>query len=149
MMEETGLLRLALRRELARESDRFYRQAEDMGRDLALAKLEKAQIHSLETIAYSTDKLSDIWDFVKKQVGRHGQWRHDSVGVRLLSDLRSLDAVASQVVRRLKEQGRSVTPDTTRQVHLALCREYVRHIAAQFEYGGERGERGDRRAASD
>lgn len=135
--------RLRLRGEIAKVSDVLYSQVE-----LPVSKLLKAfgdkeggfdkgltQVRNLENVAYSTDRLSDIYDLLKKQIGRSDQgkrWRHQGVGQEILDALSGLGREARQIANQVDKDN----PDLPRQVHLALIREYVKHLAAHYLYAG-------------
>jgi len=129
--------RLALRREIARESDRLYAQAEPLAQKLlqAYGKGEQGptQIRNLENLAYTTDRLSDVYDLLKRQIGRSApsqHWRFEGVGQEVLDALAGLSEPARLIANRLK----AADPDLPRQVHLMLIREYVKHLAAHYLY---------------
>ena len=139
--QQKAMARLAIRRAVAQESDILFERASGPAEKLQGAGLDKGQIRNLENIAYSTDRLSDIYDFLKKQMGRSGklgeQWRHDGVGQELLSTLMGLRKSASTIVKGVpQEYSQGVGEDTERQVHLMLCREYLKHVAAHYLYTG-------------
>lgn len=149
-----------LRFQIARESDDAADNARQLAGRLAQIsreKLDLSQVRSLETLAYSTDKVSDLTDLLKKRIGRDSRgerWAYEGVGQSLLSALEGLRERANQVADRLKKyklelpHGEKLTAedadawrvynqyinDLPRHIHLLLCREYVRHLAADFEY---------------
>jgi hypothetical protein len=143
--QQKAMARLAIRRAVAQVSDALFEKAQGPGEKLREAGLDTGQIRNLENIAYSTDRLSDIYDFLKKQMGRPGKlgkkWRQDGVGQELLDTLTGLRKQARKIVEGDKEtEGvkqkypRGVDEDTKRQVHLMLCREYLKHVAAHYLY---------------
>lgn len=147
--QQRALARLAIKRAVAQASDSLFETAQGPAEKLQQAGLDTSQIHNLENIAYSTDRLSDIYDFLKKQMGRPGklgqQWRHQGVGQELLDMLTGLRKRAREIVegdKKDKTKGvkqqypQGVDEDTERQVHLMLCREYLKHVAAHFLYMG-------------
>jgi hypothetical protein len=135
------LLRLAVRREVARASDELAPAVQAPAESLVKApKLDTTQVRKLENLVYSTDKVSDITDFLKRQIGRSSQgerWRYDQVGLAVLDALTGLRRKADGIVRGLRENeefGAAMDDDLPRRVHLALCREYAKHLAAEFLY---------------
>jgi len=139
--QQKAMVRLAIQRAVAQVSDSLFEGAQGPGEKLRKAKLDTGQIRNLENIAYSTDRLSDIYDFLKKQVGRPGklgqQWRQDGVGQELLNTLTSLRKRAREIVKGVRQEyPQGVDEDTERQVHLMLCREYLKHVAAHYLYTG-------------
>lgn len=125
---ETAVWRMKLRRCIANLSDRYYSQADSLAREMVDARIRAAQVRSLESVAYGTEKVSDVLDLVKTRIGRDKRWR--GVGEELLSSLSRLRGDADRVAR-------DVGPgedDLPRQVHLKLCREFLKHVAAHFTY---------------
>jgi len=152
--QQKVLARLAIQRAVAQASDRLFEKAQGPAEKLQAAfhqEQEKGttQIRNLENIAYSTDRLSDIYDFLKKQMGRPGdlgkKWRHQGVGQELLETLIGLRKQARTIIEGNEKAGiegvkqkypQGVDDDTERQVHLMLCREYLKHVAAHYLYIG-------------
>lgn len=125
--------RVRLEQMISRKSDQFAEQAKQLALRLADADLGKTQPRGLESLANATDKVSDITDWLKLRVGRDGRrkgWAKDGVGRDLLSALEGLRSDANQMAA---EPG-SPEEDLARQLHLQLCREFLRHLAAHFEY---------------
>lgn len=142
---QEALARLAIRQAVARASDGLFEDAQGPAEKLQAAGLDTGQIRNLENIAYSTDRLSDIYDFLKKQMGRPGklgqQWRHEGVGQELLETLTGLRKQARKIVQSVEKELQEDLPegvheDTERQVHLMLCQEYLKHVAAHYQYAG-------------
>lgn len=138
--QQERLARHAIQRAVARESDRFFDRAQSPAEKLRAVDLKRAQVHGLENIAYSTDRLSDIYDFLKKQMGRPGKlgqrWRRENVGQDLLSALSGLSREANQIARTVAaEYPEAIDDDASRRIHLELCREYLKHVAAHYQYG--------------
>jgi len=140
-------LRVVLEREIARKSDECDRSAREYADRLISTKLDKTQVRGLETLASTTDKISDITDWLKLRIGRDSgrdRWAKNSIGRDLVTTLEGLSRDAKEIVDKLKmgesREGEgtafaySVDPDLERQVHLRLCREFLKHLAAHFEY---------------
>lgn len=156
--QRQGLL-AELRFRVAQESDRMADSARQLAGQLAQSeKIDLTQVRSLESLAYSTDKISDLTDVLKKRIGRDvrgNRWAHEGVGQSLLSALEGLREKANQIADGLKkyktgevQDAQKLTAadtealrsyqlfynDLPRYSHLLLCREYVRHLAANFAY---------------
>jgi hypothetical protein len=135
-------LRVALERAIARKSDDYDQSARQYAGQLVGTKLDKTQVHGLETLASTTDKVSDITDWLKLRVGRDSKregWAKEGIGRDLVSKLEGLRRDAKEIVDKLRVgEGTAfayqVDPDLERQVHLRLCREFLKHLAAHFEY---------------
>jgi hypothetical protein len=129
-------LRVALDREIARTSDGYDKRAREYASRLTGTRLDKTQVRGLEVLACTTDKVSDITDWLKLRVGRDSnrdRWAKDGVGRDLLSALEGLRNDAQKIVAALSKTY-SLDADQERQVHLRLCREFLKHLAAHFEY---------------
>jgi len=135
-------LRVALERAIARKSDEYDQSARRYADQLVGTKLDKTQIRGLETLASTTDKVSDITDWLKLRVGRDSKregWAKEGIGRDLVNELEGLRNDAKRIVDELRAgEGTAfaypVDPDLERQVHLRLCREFLKHLAAHFEY---------------
>lgn len=103
-------------------------------------KIDLAQVRGLESLAYGTDKVSDLTDLLKKRIGRDGtgeRWAKDGVGQSLLNTLEGLREHANTIAGSLEKYGPAYDAydkDLPRQIHLQLCREYLRHLVANFEF---------------
>jgi len=129
-------LRVALDREIARASDGHDKRACEYASQLTKTELDKTQVRGLEVLACTTDKVSDITDWLKLRVGRDSKrerWAKDGVGRDLLSALEGLRNDAQKIVADLSKTY-SLDADQERQVYLRLCREFLKHLAAHFEY---------------
>src|SRR5579859_2797934 len=64
-------------REVNDQAGNFYENAVALGDHAAkaLGKTRRAQMTSLENIAESALKRTDVYDFIKKQIARHDEWR--------------------------------------------------------------------------
>ncbi len=135
---------------VARESDRMADSARGLAGQMAkVGKLELGQVRNVDTLAASTDKVSDVLDLLKKLIGRDGRgerWARDGVGQSLLSKLEGLRDEARQIAEQLRVYGDAYDDDLPRRIQLQLCREYVRHVAANFEYLRREKEPSDREA---
>lgn len=131
--------RVVLEKYIARKSDDYDQRAREIAVRLTNTELDKTQIRGLETLAYMTDKISDITDWLKTRVGRdekHKRWAKDGIGRDLIATLERLRETAQEVVMEI-EKGYPLSrkdPDLVRRVHLRLIREYLKHLAAHFEY---------------
>jgi hypothetical protein len=132
-VKTSALLRLRLRREIAQVSDGYYKSAEELARRMKKADLRIAQVRGLENVAYTTDKVSDILDLIKRQIGR-GRWPIE-LGEDLLNALGDRRAEAKQIAQRVDPKGED--DDLPRRTHLLLCREFIKHLATHFVYLGK------------
>lgn len=127
-------------RAVALAADGFYADAKRLG-ETAVECFEggrRSQITGLETVAAGAVKISDVLDYIKKQVGKDTSpqldrhtWRKNEFGVRLLE---YLEKTLREQVDRL-----AVTPPLTdaaerQRAHLMLIREFVRQLGAHYEF---------------
>ena len=124
--------RVTINNAIVKKSDAYLSKAEPVAEAMVQAKLNNAQIKGLQTLAYTTDKVSDVVDWIKIRVGRESKWT--IIGPRLLGILhQELKQDASKIVSELGEKS-DLPDDVRRQIHLNLIREYLTHVSAHFEY---------------
>ena len=127
-------LRIKILREVALQADKSYNKAQALGTKAAhsLGKQKRSQINGLESIANSALKTSDVFDFIKLRTARQKEWRGEDWGRELLDyvsrDLRTQRGVICTTL--------DIKSDTAAglEVHLLLIREFVRQLAAHYEY---------------
>lgn len=123
-------------RAVAVKADSFYEQAREMAEGALRAvrgSRGKSQMKNLENIANSTLKVSDVFDYIKKQVARYDEWQSNNFGVGLLRFLQ-------ENLRRDTDNliaGLEWTPDEIekQKIYLLLIREFVRQMVIHYEYG--------------
>jgi len=129
--------------QVALAADGFYGSGEQFGRWAADANLNRSQITSLESIANSSVKVADVLDYLKKQTGKakpqQGWRQQDAQGAELGPQLieclgAGLRSQRDIICQKVGEQS-GATSDAAlqQQAHLALIREFVRQVAAQYE----------------
>jgi hypothetical protein len=137
-------------REISNQADVMYDDAVKLGKHAYHAfggsdDKRRAQMTGLESIANSTYKVSDVYDYVKKQTARHNEWQktdaqsdspNESFGLRLLYQLQGeLATKAETIADRLKV---SNTTDEDKQerrhLHLLLMREFIRQMVVEYEF---------------
>jgi hypothetical protein len=131
--EEQRRLLASLRAQIARVSDEQVHEGRPrhLARKLTQTELDKSQIRNLENLAYTTDKISDITDLLKKLIGRDTRgrrWAKDGIGQEIIGALEGLRGEADTIAAN------QLDADLPRRVHLELCREFVKHLAAEFIY---------------
>ena len=126
------------------DRDDFYAKAKELGETASMAFGEKhrSQMTSLENIANSTLKVTDVLDFIKKQFAKsdaNTRWRKDDFGVELKRYIeQSLRARRREICRSL--EGVEETSIEGQRIYLNLIREFVRQLVIHYEYrtsGGE------------
>jgi len=130
--------RVKLELEIAKKSDEYaLGQTHEIAASLNEkgCKVDKAQVRGLENLANTTGKISEITDWLKIHIGRdtkREKWSFNGIGHELLSALENLRTDAKQITKTLSQY--VLDEDFERQVHLQLCREFLQHISAHFEY---------------
>jgi hypothetical protein len=127
-------LRIKMLREVALRADGFYDKAEKLGRKAAeeLTDKKSSQIKGLEGIANSALKTSDVFDFIKTRTARQKEWQKGDWGPDLLTYLsRDLRTARRTICTQLEIDPEGIDG---LEVHLMLIREFVRQLAAHYEY---------------
>ena len=135
--------RLEKLRAVAVQADALYNRAESLGAKAAkaLSGKKRSQITGLESIANCALKTTDVFDFVKLRSARQKEWRSEGLGQELLEFLNDgLRPAKQRICRNLDIDAGSAEG---LEVHLMLIREFVRQLAAHYEYacqfpGGKR-----------
>ena len=130
--------RVAINKAIVERSDAYLSRTKTVATEMVEADLNNAQIKGLQTLVYTTDKVSDVVDWIKIRVGRDDKrkpkWTKDNIGAKLLKVLHEdLKQDANTIVDELAENS-DLPADAQRQIHLRLIREYLTHAAAHFEY---------------
>jgi|SRR5579884_435335 len=132
--------------EIDNQAEIFYPDAEKLGDHAATAikKDHRAQLTSLETIAESTNKISDVFDYIKKQTARNASWRephrdspNEGFGIRLKkyleTDLKERSNRICQEPLRIGDTSDEGKRER-RRIHLLLIRQFIRQMVVQYEY---------------
>jgi hypothetical protein len=141
--------------EVSNQAEKYYQDAIDLGDHAAhvLKAVHRSQMTSLENIAESTFKTSDVFDFIKKQTARFSYWRQSMpenaptpenkkasqpFGLRLKDFLeQDLKQAADDVYARSPLPAGSTTDKEMlerRRIHLLLIRQFIRQMVAQYEF---------------
>ncbi len=135
-------------REVSNQAEYFYADAVKLGNHAAhaLKASHRSQMTSLETIAESTLKTSDVLDYVKKQTARFPYWRQgfpqhskpdEGFGERLKNYLegelaKRRDSICS--TRLGIGDKTEADQQERRRIHLLLMRQFIRQMVVQYEY---------------
>jgi len=136
-------------REVSIQAENFYDDAIKLGDHAAYAlkAAHRSQMTSLENIAESTFKTSDIFDYIKKQTSRFPYWRQpvrdqkDSdlgFGERLKNYLESdLKKTLVTICGPKRLEIGDVTDEEKqerRRIYLLLIRQFIRQMVVEYEY---------------
>lgn len=127
-------------KEIAQVTDRddFYNRAKELGEaaSQAFGPSHRSQMTNLENIANSTLKVTDVLDYIKKQVARADQgkmWRKDNFGIELKNCIeQSLCARRREICGKLE----SVEENSSegQHIYLSLIRAFVSQLVVHYEY---------------
>ena len=127
-------------KEIAQVTDRddFYNRAKELGEvaSQAFGQSHRSQMTNLENIANSTLKVTDVLDYIKKQVARDDKretWRKNNFGERLKDSIeQSLRARRREICGKLE----SVEENSSegQRIYLNLIRAFVSQLVVHYEY---------------
>ena len=99
--------RVNINNAIVTRSDAYLLETETIAESMVEANLKNTQIKGLQTLAYTTDKISDVVDWIKIRVGRDEKrngWAKNSIGSELLRILyQELREDANKIVEELGE----------------------------------------------
>jgi hypothetical protein len=132
-------------REVNYQAELFYEDAVKVGDHAAyaLGRSHRSQLTGLENVAESALKITDIFDYIKRQTARYNYWRiafppHTSVifGERLrvylednLAKVRDKTCDVLQIGNTSDEE-----KQLRRRVYLLLVRQFVGQMVIEYEY---------------
>jgi hypothetical protein len=134
-------IRMKIVREVALAADRMYDQAQHFGNlaARALGTDRRSQITGLESIANSSQKVSDVLDYVKLRTARDHQtrrekgWHKDELGKTLLAFFET-DLRKERDTLCTSKDLLSLDDFQRQEVYILLIRAFVARLAAQYEY---------------
>lgn len=134
-------------REVSVQAENFYDDAVRLGDHAASALTERhrSQMTSLENIAESTLKASDVFDYIKKQTARFNYWRkpvledrdsNQGFGESLKNYLeKKLIVNLKTICDRLKiGEATDEQKQERRRIYLLLIRQFIRQMVVEYEY---------------
>ncbi len=133
-------------REVSIQAEDFYEDAVRLGDHAAqaLKAVHRSQMTSLENIAESTFKTSDIFDYIKKQTARFSYWRQPYKDSKLGFGERLKNYLENDLAKRLTiicDSRHLNVGDTNdeqkqerRRIYLLLIRQFIRQMVVEYEY---------------
>ena len=133
-------------REVNNQAEEFYKDAVGLGDHAAeaMGKARRSQMTSLENIAESALKTSDVFDFIKKQIARHDDWNKPfkgykdanlGFGERLKTYLeKEIPPKITIIVNSVGTDGTIDKEQQRKQIHLMLIRQFIRQVVVEYEY---------------
>ncbi len=123
-------------KEIAQTADRndFYSRAKQLGKIASKAFAgHRSQMTNLENIANSTLKVTDVLDYIKKQVAKNKMWRRYNFGTELKKYIEnSLRKRREEICSRI--EGVEENSFEGQRIYLNLIREFVRQLVVHYEY---------------
>lgn len=131
------------------QAEQFYEQSQKLGILAAQSFQEvrgvekgrhRAQMTGLENIADTTLKVSDVLDYIKKQIARRQGWTTlidgQSFGEKLKNYIeKDLEGARNKVCASVGIGDQKEEEQRERQkIYLDLVRQFVRQIVVQYEY---------------
>lgn len=125
---------LKMLRAVAIEADAWLERTEALGglaaRALGSGSAGRSQMTGLDAIVSSTQKLSDVLDYIKVRTARQPGWRADDFGFQLVSFLTTeVRSRAQDIARREK-----LSDEDRHRVALILAQAAIRQIVAHYEF---------------
>jgi hypothetical protein len=120
---------------LQADSEDFYTKAKAFGEQAAqaLGPAKRAQITGLESVANSSQKVSDVFDYLKLRTARQKEWQHLDLGKNLLQYLETDLRKKRQDLCSDLELA-SLNAFQQQEAYMLLIRAFVAHLAAQYEF---------------
>lgn len=137
-------------REVGNQAEICYNKAAELGDHAAyvLGNRHRAQMTGLENVADSTFKMSDVFDYIKRQTARLPTWRQPyqpspavkgsevGFGERLKNYLEKDLKEHLAIIYRNLDIGDVTDEDKQerRRIHLLLIRQFIHHMVIHYEY---------------
>jgi len=117
-------------------TEEFYHKAENLGAKAAniFEDKGKTQLNNLLNVTNSSMKVTDIIDYIKRQIG-HGNrgFEKDNFGDELINFLYDeLKIVRNNIASELKEL--ELDEYQLQQIHLLLCRQFINSMVIHYNY---------------
>jgi hypothetical protein len=131
--------RTRMLREVAFIADRddFRAKAEELGSIAAkaLTRKKRSQITGLETLSESTQRVTDLFNYIKTRTARQKEWQQQNFGVELLYYLaNNLCERRNDIVARFAAQQQPLDDYQQQEVYLLLLQAFIDQLAAHYEY---------------
>lgn len=107
-------------------------KAHQLAKSFAATKIKNNGMRGLESLAWSTESVADILDFIRIRVGRDKEWGKQNLGKELSNFLENIPQQGDfkTFVKKFSNLDRS----NQRELHLELCRVFIKHLVAHFEF---------------
>jgi len=146
-------------REVNNQAELFYEDAVKIGDHAAyaLGRSHRSQLTGLENVADSALKITDIFDYIKRQTARYNYWRKDfqeqsnvAFGERLRSylenDLAKVRDTTCDVYLKIGNAS-DEEKQLRRRVYLLLVLQFIGQMVIEYEYRVNADESGGKNGA--
>ena len=127
-------------KEIAQVTDRddFYNKAKELGEVASdiFGSDHRSQMTNLENIANSTLKVTDVLDYIKKQIARDKKcetWRKNKFGEQLKKYIEQNICTRRREICAKLESVEENSPERQR-IYLNLIRAFVSQLVVHYEY---------------
>lgn len=117
----------------------FLKLAKEAADCASVSKINPTQIRSIQNVVNSTQRFSEVLNFIKSQTGRHKEWKQ--LGPKLVAVMEKIDklsdGILQEIEKKLKEKKESQAKEeipAKGEIRLALCRHWVKIFVAEFLY---------------
>lgn len=117
------------------DSEDFLNLAKDAADCASVSRINATQIRSIQNVVNSTQRFSEILNFIKSQTGRHSkEWKQ--LGPKLVSIMEKIDTDAESILQEKEKKDTQTKEEIPLkgEVRLALCRHWVKIFVAEFLY---------------
>lgn len=117
------------------DSEDFLKLAKDAADCASVSRINATQIRSIQNVVNSTQRFSEILNFIKSQTGRHyKEWKQ--LGPKLVSIMEKIDTDAESILQEKEKKDTQTKEEIPLkgEVRLALCRHWVKIFVAEFLY---------------
>lgn len=128
---------LIIRRKLDEIDDHLVQMATELvdrtgiaGKKNGKEIMQDKQLRNIIAVSQETQSIPVVDNFIKYQIGRHEEWRHERFGEQLREDL-----------QRLREQAQKLADKAIPERDLAIhgARRYLGYLMRHFKYRQEVG----------
>lgn len=116
------------------DSKSFRDSAASLGAQATRLFADKSQLKKLENTGNSALKITDIYNYIKRQTGKDGKaqnWNKEQFGTSLLQKLQGVERDEGENICTLLAIN---VPEDRMEVNLMLAREFIRQMVIHYEY---------------
>jgi len=124
--------------------EEFYKRAKELGITASRIFYNKNQLRNLLTIASTTLKITDILNYIKNQAAKTSggdNWNksgfaHELINLLYEDENQLIGKYKKEFVRQMTtvQTTEKVDAVNLQQVHLQLCREFIKQMVVQYNF---------------